>query len=77
MQKHQLKRAAVASTITNGSSRPMRRVVTEAYMRFVAPSVSTQDVRRRAYYIWELAGKPPGDGVKFWLEAERELMQPY
>jgi hypothetical protein len=26
-----------------------------------------------AYLKWEAAGKPPGDGVNFWLQAEREL----
>jgi hypothetical protein len=32
-------------------------------------------VRLRAYQKWEAAGKPDGDGVNFWLEAERELLQ--
>jgi hypothetical protein len=27
----------------------------------------------RAYKLWETAGKPNGDGVRFWLEAERQL----
>jgi hypothetical protein len=31
-------------------------------------------VRLRAYLKWEAVGKPPGDGVGFWLEAERELL---
>jgi hypothetical protein len=30
-------------------------------------------VRQRAYKKWEEAGRPSGDGVNFWLEAEREL----
>jgi hypothetical protein len=30
-------------------------------------------IRRLAYAKWEAAGRPPGDGVPFWLEAEREL----
>jgi hypothetical protein len=30
-------------------------------------------VRTRAYELWESAGRPEGDGVYFWLEAEREL----
>lgn len=30
-------------------------------------------VRERAYARWEAAGRPEGDGVIFWLEAEREL----
>jgi hypothetical protein len=32
-------------------------------------------VRLRAYEKWEETGKPDGDGVGFWLEAERELLQ--
>jgi hypothetical protein len=30
-------------------------------------------IARRAYFLWEAAGRPPGDGVDFWLQAEREL----
>jgi hypothetical protein len=30
-------------------------------------------VRLLAYRKWEAAGRPGGDGVPFWLEAEREL----
>lgn len=37
--------------------------------------VSEEAVRLRAYQRWEAAGSPGGDGVKFWLEAEQELLQ--
>jgi hypothetical protein len=30
---------------------------------------------RRAYQKWEAAGNPAGDGVRFWWEAEREILQ--
>jgi hypothetical protein len=33
-----------------------------------------EQVRLHAYLKWEAAGKPPGDGALFWLEAERELL---
>lgn len=36
---------------------------------------SQEAVRVRAYKKWEAAGKPKGDGVNFWLEAEREVLQ--
>ena len=36
--------------------------------------VSQEVIRLRAYEKWEAAGKPGGDGVRFWLEAERELV---
>lgn len=32
-------------------------------------------VRIGAYYRWDAAGRPAGDGVRFWLEAEQELLQ--
>jgi hypothetical protein len=35
--------------------------------------VCCEKVRERAYYKWEQAGYPSGDGVNFWLEAESEL----
>ena len=35
---------------------------------------SDQDIRLCAYQKWEAAGKPSGDGVQFWLEAEQELV---
>lgn len=30
-----------------------------------------QMIREAAYRRWEEAGRPGGDGVEFWLEAER------
>ena len=35
---------------------------------------SDQAIRHCAYRKWEAAGKPTGDGVQFWLEAEQELV---
>jgi hypothetical protein len=37
-------------------------------------AVGEDRIRELAYYKWEAAGCPPGDGVSFWLEAETELM---
>ena len=61
-----------------------RRVVAEALTdRDVSPplgrserrdGVSEEDVRVRAYHLWEAAGRPDGDGVEFWVRAEQELM---
>lgn len=31
-------------------------------------------IRKAAYYKWEQAGKPQGDGTDFWLEAEKEYL---
>jgi hypothetical protein len=38
-----------------------------------AAAVAEEDIRLRAYFKWEAAGRPDGDGVLFWLEAEKEL----
>ena len=35
--------------------------------------VSEEDIRLAAYYKWEAAGRPGGDGRSFWAEAEMEL----
>lgn len=32
-----------------------------------------ESVREKAYYLWQKAGSPPGDGREFWLQAEQEL----
>jgi DUF2934 family protein len=37
---------------------------------------SPDEIRDRAYFLWEEAGRPDGDGVQFWLAAERELCGP-
>jgi|HubBroStandDraft_6_1064221.scaffolds.fasta_scaffold1265064_1 hypothetical protein len=35
---------------------------------------SRQDeIAKRAYLLWEKAGKPAGQDMAFWLEAEREV----
>ena len=38
------------------------------------PAVCCETIREAAYYKWEAAGCPCGDGVEFWLEAEAELV---
>ena len=35
---------------------------------------SRQDeIAKRAYLLWEKAGKPAGQDMAFWLKAEREV----
>jgi len=36
--------------------------------------ISAEVIRHNAYGKWEIAGRPTGDGIVFWLEAERELV---
>jgi hypothetical protein len=35
--------------------------------------IKFEDIRRRAFQLWELAGKPDGMSDKFWEDAKREL----
>ena len=35
---------------------------------------TANDIRARAYEKWEAAGRPSGDGVQYWLQAEAELL---
>jgi hypothetical protein len=37
------------------------------------PNLNYDAIQHRAYQKWEAAGRPTGDGVNFWLEAESEL----
>lgn len=37
----------------------------------VAPS--EDQIREKAYLLWEEAGRPEGDGVEFWIRAETDL----
>lgn len=37
------------------------------------PNPSEQQIRIRAYQLWEIAGQPEGREDEFWHEAEREL----
>jgi hypothetical protein len=47
----------------------------EAKTAFTIPKllVSDEEVRTRAYHLWEAAGRPETDGKEFWYQAEREL----
>ena len=72
------KRAAVSAQV--GSVRPTSQPSPAVVSTVAAPSpkgrpLSEEAIRLCAYQRWEAAGKPNGDGVHFWLEAERELAQ--
>lgn len=38
-------------------------------------AVDDEQIRARAYFLWEQAGHPAGSGAEFWLRAEQELKQ--
>jgi Protein of unknown function (DUF2934) len=37
------------------------------------PDPTPEQIRQRAYALWEAAGRPEGREQEFWHEAEREL----
>ena len=55
---------------------PTESLATESLAEAVLTKTRTtceDTVRQRAYGQWQAAGCPEGDGVEFWLEAERAL----
>jgi hypothetical protein len=40
-----------------------------------AKPLCQDELRRCAYLKWEAAGRPPGDGIQFWLAAEAEMLK--
>jgi DUF2934 family protein len=33
-----------------------------------------QDIRHRAYRLWQAAGEPEGRADRFWYQAEKEIL---
>lgn len=70
----------VARVVRPESAKHTKRKEMEELARVGAtpprPSLPSEDeIRLRAYQKWEDAGKPSGDDLGFWLEAERELLR--
>lgn len=68
MPKHHYKRGSTAPSRAMLKAGPI-----ETEFETHNEPVTEQDIREWAYQLWEDAGMPPGDGVDFWLAAEREL----
>jgi len=69
---------ATAAAVASGdkdSSAPLVNTSDKApNAPMVAQLVNADDVRLCAYQKWEKAGKPTGDGIQFWLDAELEVV---
>ena len=64
----------VGGRVSAGPRTPTDSEPPPAVETAAVPRPPTQEqVRELAYRKWEAAGRPAGDGVGFWLEAEREL----
>jgi hypothetical protein len=67
-----------ATRAPSGSSEPTRPTAAAAASTdndHDGKLVSDEDIRLCAYQKWDAAGKPAGDGVQFWLDAEQELVE--
>ena len=73
MTQHHHKHATLAHAGPGEPTTPTKAAVASADKDHHSPVVSAEEIRLSAYRKWESAGKPTGDGVPFWLEAEQEL----
>jgi Protein of unknown function (DUF2934) len=61
---------SISTGITNDS-----RAVAPGLAGSNGHSITLNEIRLRAYGKWRAAGMPDGDSLRFWLEAEQELLQ--
>src|SRR5690606_7294584 len=63
-------------TVRNALSEKVRRLWPEQLLDATAggrPKARHASIERRAYEIWDRMGRPEGDQLAHWLEAEREV----
>jgi hypothetical protein len=68
-----IKANSVPTPPTHGTKAPGHSIIQET--RSSNGSLYLNDIWRLAREKWEAAGRPNGDSSRFWLEAERELLQ--
>jgi len=74
MHKHHHKRATLAQSDSTGPT-TATQTASSGDKDHNTQLVSVEEIRLCAYRKWESAGKPTGNGIQFWLQAERELVQ--
>jgi len=74
MHRHHPKHAALAHLGPPGPTTTTQTDVAFGDKYHNVQLVSLEEIRLCAYRKWESAGKPTGDGIQFWLEAEQELV---
>src|SRR5208337_4782217 len=75
MAQHHHKHATLAHSGPGEPTTPTEAAVATSDTDHKGKFVSEEVIRLCAYQKWETAGKPAGDGVQFWLEAEQELVE--
>ncbi len=74
-RQRQATATAASSSAAKPRSEPKDVFLNAAERQSQKPkSAPVEMTRVRAFQKWEAAGKPPGDGVQFWTEAEQELL---
>jgi hypothetical protein len=68
-----IKANAVPTPPTHETEAPGALIIQAA--KCARGSLYLNDIWRLAREKWETAGRPNGDSSRFWLEAERELLQ--
>lgn len=76
MTKHHQKTATLAQSASVKPPSEPKAAVAPALegQAQKAKSACEEMTRLGAYQKWETAGKPQGNGVQFWLDAEQELL---
>jgi hypothetical protein len=72
------KQQAVKRAILAFNTMPARlssRRDTLTQMPAQQPIIFEENIRIRAYQLWESAGRPDGQDRQLWLQAEKELRQ--
>jgi hypothetical protein len=57
--------------------REVRRTATPEVRNNIVPINLDDEIRRRAYELWEQQGREPGHEQEHWFVAEREIMARY
>jgi hypothetical protein len=74
MHKHHHQRATLPASSPTEPATTTQAAFASGIKSQNARSFTMEDIRFCAYRKWERAGKPAGNGVQFWLEAEQELV---
>jgi hypothetical protein len=64
----------VPITQVPGRQSQIKQAATEVKLTPTRTLPSEEAIRVGAYLRWDAAGRPGGDGVRFWLEAEQALL---
>ena len=72
--------AANTNKTTKAATKPAEKspattVPSRQMISYDGKPTSEDLIRFGAYFRWEAAGRPAGDGVGFWLDSERDFLE--